>query len=91
MPKHLLITGRVQGVGYRYSLRREALRLGLAGWVRNRHDGSVEAMVEGPPDELAMLVTWARAGPPAAEVEAVTVTDSPERSGFSGFEQRPDA
>jgi acylphosphatase len=70
----LVVTGRVQGVWYRASLQREARRLQVAGWVRNRHDGAVEAEVEGAPDAIAELVAWARLGPAGAEVSDVTVT-----------------
>jgi len=71
---HLRITGRVQGVCYRASTRREAERLGLAGWVRNLPDGSVEAEVEGPEANLQSLIAWCHQGPPRARVDAVAVT-----------------
>lgn len=70
---HLGITGRVQGVGYRESLRAEALRLGVKGWVRNRRDGSVEAVLQGTRVDVEALVAWARRGPPAAYVVQVDV------------------
>jgi acylphosphatase len=70
----LLVTGRVQGVWYRASLQREARRLAVAGWVRNRRDGAVEAEAEGTPDALRQLVDWARLGPPGADVRDVAVT-----------------
>lgn len=94
MSKHLIITGRVQGVGYRHSLRQEALRLGLTGWVRNRHDGSVESMVAGEPRAVDALLAWAQRGPPAARVDAVTATTASGTdtfATFNGFEQRPTA
>lgn len=94
MSKHLIITGRVQGVGYRHGLRQEALRLGLSGWVRNRHDGSVESMVAGEPRAVDALLAWAQRGPPAARVDAVTATTAPDTdtfATFNGFEQRPTA
>jgi len=94
MSKHLIITGRVQGVGYRHSLRQEALRLGLTGWVRNRHDGSVESMVAGKPQAVDALLAWAQRGPPAARVDAVTATTASGTDAFAtfnGFEQRPTA
>ncbi|MBF5044381.1 acylphosphatase [Aggregicoccus sp. 17bor-14] len=72
---HLQITGRVQGVFYRESARREALRLGLAGWVRNRPDGSVEAVAEGAPDALDAFVAWCRQGPTQAHVQDVRVQE----------------
>lgn len=69
----MVITGIVQGVAYRYSMVQEAKRLGATGWVRNRHDGSVEAMVCGTPEVIAAQIKWARRGPSAAHVEHVRV------------------
>jgi acylphosphatase len=71
--RHLLIRGRVQGVWYRESMRQEAERLGVTGWVRNRRDGSVEAMVQGETAQVEALIAWAWQGPPAAEVTDVEV------------------
>lgn len=71
----LRIRGKVQGVFFRESARREAERLGLAGWVRNRSDGSVEALVEGPAERLAAFQAWCREGPPAARVDGVELAD----------------
>ncbi len=82
------ITGRVQGVGYRAWFEREALALGLNGWVRNRRDGSVEALAWGPAQALATLETQARRGPPAARVEAVQ-TSPAEPEGEAGFRFLP--
>lgn len=87
---HLSITGLVQGVFYRASLRAEAGRLGLEGWVRNRRDGSVEAVIRGPEDRTRELVAWARRGPPAARVDQVAVTAWNEQID-SGFRQLPTA
>lgn len=84
--RHLVITGRVQGVWYRGSMAQEAQRIGVTGWVRNRSDGSVEAMVAGDTEQVAAIMNWARRGPPQADVEHVAVELG---SGtFSGFEQR---
>ncbi|MBV9190670.1 MAG: acylphosphatase, partial [Betaproteobacteria bacterium] len=69
--RQIRVSGRVQGVGYRFALRDEARRLGVKGWVRNRADGSVEALLQGDDDALAALVSWAKRGPRAARVDAV--------------------
>lgn len=81
---HVLIAGRVQGVWYRGAMQREAERLGLAGWVKNRPDGKVEAVVEGAPAHVDSLVAWCRKGPPSARVEDVAVHEEPPQ-GLSGF------
>jgi acylphosphatase len=86
---HLKIRGVVQGVGYRWAMAQAAQRLGVNGWVRNRHDGSVEAMAAGPREAVDRLVDWARHGPPAAAVSEVDVL--PGEGVFEGFEQRPSA
>ncbi|OFZ96772.1 MAG: hypothetical protein A2Z64_09790 [Betaproteobacteria bacterium RIFCSPLOWO2_02_67_12] len=90
---HLDVSGRVQGVGYREALRAEALRLGVRGWVRNRYDGSVEAVIQGPRAAVERLVVWARRGPPAARVTQLEAR--PDCGGFdrpyAGFERLPSA
>ncbi len=88
--RRLVITGKVQGVCYRASMAREAQALGATGWVRNRADGSVEALVAGTDEQVAAMIAWARRGPPAAQVDhvAVELGDVQEAAGFSGFEQR---
>ena len=86
---HLSIRGRVQGVGFRYYMLREARRLAVNGWVRNRHDGSVEAVVQGAPDAVEKIVAWTRHGPPSAKVTDVQVSE--DSGDFSSFEQRPTA
>ena len=82
--QHLLIFGRVQGVGYRETMRIEAQKRGCTGWVRNRADRSVEATVEGVPDAVESLLAWARRGPPSAKVERVDV--APGEGGHTAFE-----
>jgi len=89
MATRLTVRGRVQGVGYRQWMCAEAVRLGLAGWVRNRIDGSVEAVIEGPQAAVAAMIESARRGPPMARVSSVD-TDTIDGS-FSGFEARPTA
>jgi len=71
------VTGRVQGVGFRWSAVREARRLGLRGWVRNTGDGSVEVEAEGAASELGEFLAWLRRGPPGARVADVDVTPLP--------------
>jgi acylphosphatase len=71
--RRLTIHGRVQGVGFRYALADEARARKLCGWVRNRRDGSVEAVVAGPEADVEALISWAHRGPPAARVSAVAV------------------
>jgi acylphosphatase len=82
--KRLRIRGRVQGVGYRYWAVGQARALGLRGWVRNRRDGSVEAVAAGPDDALELFVAACRRGPRAARVESVDVEDANETVG-EGF------
>jgi acylphosphatase len=70
----LRVTGRVQGVAFRWEAQHEAERLGVTGWVRNEPDGSVAAHVEGEADAVNDMVVWLRRGPPAARVRDVAVT-----------------
>ncbi len=82
--KKVVVSGRVQGVWFRQSAQQEANALGVKGWVRNRPDGTVEAVFEGPRDLVDMAVEWAGHGPQRAVVEHIDVEDeTPE--GVSGF------
>ncbi len=75
------MSGRVQGVGYRQSCRRQADALGLSGWVRNRSDGAVELEAEGTPQRLEDLRLWCESGPPQAQVSGVTASLIPPVGG----------
>ena len=74
--RHLRISGRVQGVGYRDALSTEARSRGVSGWVRNRRDGTVEAVLQGSAEAVEGLIAWARRGPPAARVQGVDVEEA---------------
>lgn len=88
-PEHIrvraVIEGIVQGVWFRESTRREAQSLGVTGWVRNRRDGSVELVAEGPADKVEALLRWCRRGPPAARVDRVEITEEPWSGEFDTF------
>ncbi len=86
----VVIKGRVQGVWYRAWTSEEASDLGLNGWVRNRRDGSVEAVFSGPSDDIDRMLELCRDGPPLAKVTAVTWTDDTS-SVEPGFRQLPTA
>lgn len=85
--KHAVVRGLVQGVAFRWSTKTRARELGVAGWVGNLPDGSVEVWVEGPASAVEDLLRWLERGPPAARVEAVEVTDVTP-SGAERFEVR---
>ena len=89
--QRLRIRGRVQGVGYRDALCDEALRRGVCGWVRNRTDGSVEALLQGGAAKVAELIAWARRGPPACRVDDVQVEHVHGEPPHAGFERRTTA
>lgn len=84
----LRITGRVQGVGYRAWLAGQAEAAGLDGWVRNRRDGSVEALLSGPAEAVDLVAAACRRGPPVALVDRVRMTEA-ELPGHPGFFQGP--
>ncbi len=83
----VVVHGRVQGVFFRDTTRREASRRGVAGWVTNRPDGAVEAVFEGPRDEVAAMVEFCSSGPRGADVDDVETSEE-EPEGLSGFEVR---
>jgi acylphosphatase len=85
---HLIISGRVQGVGYRAWAQRSARKLGLSGWVRNLTDGSVEAVVRGPVEVVNQFVGACQAGPTLARVTAVDTVVIEKTEVLTGFEQR---
>ena len=80
----LVIHGRVQGVFFRVSMRQEAQHLKVAGWVRNRSDGTVEAAVQGEPAAVDAIVRWAQRGPQHAQVARVDI--EPDDGSYTGFE-----
>jgi acylphosphatase len=79
------IAGRVQGVGFRWSALAEARRRDVSGWVRNRSDGSVEALVQGDPAAVAAYVAWLHDGPPGARVTSVEIDEIPPDPALSDF------
>lgn len=81
----VVVEGRVQGVFFRGSVRDEAARRGVRGWVRNRADGSVEAVLEGAPDAVEQVVAFMRHGPPGARVVDAQVSYLEAKGEFSGF------
>ena len=89
--RHLRIHGRVQGVGYRYSMQAQANSSSVAGWVRNRRDGTVEAMIAGSDEMVEQLIAWAQQGPQGAQVTEVAVEDiaAAESGEFKSFELLP--
>ena len=93
MIRRFIVTGTVQGVGFRAALRDEARGRKLGGWVRNRRDGSVEALAQGPEQAVADLLDWARRGPPGSRVlELREISPAPEDAALlDGFEIRPGA
>ena len=85
--RHVVITGRVQGVFFRDSVREQAEAHGVAGWARNRYDGAVEAVFEGLPEDVERLIDFCRTGPSRADVDDVEISEE-EPEGLSGFSIR---
>ena len=87
--RRLVISGVVQGVGFRYAMTAQARLLGVTGWVRNRRDGSVEAMIAGDTAQIEAMQAWSRIGPAGSCVDRLIV--EPAIGDFTGFELRPTA
>ena len=83
--RRYLVRGRVQGVGFRWFVEREAHILGIAGWVRNNHDGTVEVLAQGTREQLAGLHSRLREGPRAARIDSVEVSEESPTNGLSSF------
>ena len=82
---HVIITGRVQGVAFRADTRWAAQRMGVFGWVRNRRDGSVEAVIEGEKERVEKMLAWCRRGPALAQVDDVKLQWEPFTGEFTQF------
>lgn len=89
--RRLRIHGRVQGVFFRESMRQRAVEVNVTGWVRNRHDGSVEALVQGESFEVELLVDWARRGPDAARVDRIDIESADDEGDHRFFDKKPSA
>ena len=87
--KRVVVRGLVQGVGFRFATVREAEGHGITGWVRNRRDGTVEAVLQGPRAAVDRMLEWIERGPDGARVDGIEVTDTDGE--FSGFGSRPTA
>jgi acylphosphatase len=85
----LIVRGDVQGVGYRHAMVMAAKALRVAGWVRNRRDGTVEALVQGESEAIDRMLAWCRSGPPAARVTAVATVAADVDPALAAFEHRP--
>ena len=88
--RRFLVRGRVQGVGFRWFVEREAHILNIAGWVRNNSDGTVEILAQGTRDQLAGLQSRLREGPRAARIDAVDVSEAQPAAGLTSFQVRGD-
>lgn len=85
---HIIVYGRVQGVGFRYFAREKAFLYGIRGWVKNRFDGTVEIEAEGPEDKIQLFLGNLREGPRYAYVENLVVEKKPDLKNYEGFEVR---
>lgn len=86
--KHCLISGRVQGVSYRYSARQQAYKLGITGWVRNRPDGRVELVIQGQTEQMKDMLDWAYQGPQFADVTTIVIKEQSPDVIYTEFEIR---
>jgi len=89
--RRLRIHGQVQGVNLREAMRQRADQLKVTGWVRNRLDGSVEAVVQGEPFAIDSIVEWARQGPTTARVDSVDVESAEDEGNYDSFDKKPTA
>jgi len=89
--RRVVVRGRVQGVGFRYAMVDVASEAGVSGWVRNRRDGAVEALVQGDATAVDAIVAWCRRGPPAARVTGVDVEAAEADARIAGFTHSPTA
>jgi acylphosphatase len=85
---HVIVEGKVQGVCFRDYTNRQAHRLQLTGWVRNRPDGTVEALVRGDDGDVATMLDWLKKGPPMSRVDNIRISDIASEEHFSTFEVR---
>lgn len=83
-----VVSGRVQGVGFRWFVLRRAAALDVSGWVANEQNGTVRVVAEGPPEEIGLLLAALREGPPGADVVGVSVAERVATGGFDGFSAR---
>ncbi len=83
--KHVIISGKVQGVWFRANTKQKAEQLGINGWVRNTSDGKVEAIFEGKKENVSEMIDWCKQGPPLAKVEDVTIEDQTPNNGYGEF------
>ncbi len=86
---NIRITGKVQGVAFRYHAKEMAHLHHVSGWIRNRIDGSVEAFFQGEPSQVTQLINWCRSGSPDATISHISIDDVPPDSQISGFIVRP--
>ena len=83
----VIIKGAVQGVGYRHAAVRHAHSLGVTGWIQNLQNGTVEAMVQGTPDQVDRMLEWLRLGPPRAKVTECNIEEHIGLKRYDGFQQ----